>query len=201
MPTLSLQKFHCERAIERTHCALPAPPDFSPDPSPAALASAVPHPPPGSMRPPRGSRGAWLGALPGGVVRGLDCQQRAGHLSDRAHRQLERQNEISALGSRVQRFFPRTGVPIVRWLGDRAWSASSRARAPPGARGRSCPAVEARARLLPKLRAGAGSPRGGAGDSGEPGSRVPGKWGGLGGERTGRRRRTPPEPRWQSHGS
>ena len=134
-------------------------------PIPPQLPSPLRFPtrPPDLRAPPRGSRGAWLGALPGGVVRGLDCQQRAGHLSDRAHPQLERQNEISALGSRVPGFFPRAGVPIVRWLGDRAWSASSRARAPPGAQRRSCPAVEARARLLPKLRAGAGSPRGGAG--------------------------------------
>lgn len=28
MPTLSLQKFHCERAIERTHCAPPRTPRF-----------------------------------------------------------------------------------------------------------------------------------------------------------------------------
>ena len=66
----ALQKFHCERAIERTHCALPAPLDFSPDPSPAAIASAVPHPPPGSARPPSRISGSLARRTTGGRCQG-----------------------------------------------------------------------------------------------------------------------------------
>lgn len=138
MPT-SLQKFHCERAIERTHCAPPQPRISRPTPPQLPSLLRFPTRPP-DLRAPLADlgelgsaryRGALSGALTASGAQGISPARHAGSWKDKTKSPREAVGSQVSSRGRGSRSSVRSGTGHGR--------PRPRARAPPGATGRSLP--------------------------------------------------------------